>query len=69
MRLKAGSPAKLVHVTVSESSKPPKGRFFVHALGGGIALQQAQGKVIGAVGISRATVEADQIIAVGAARP
>ncbi|EJN37808.1 hypothetical protein, possibly involved in utilization of glycolate and propanediol [Pseudomonas sp. GM84] len=39
------------------------------SFGGGVVLQDAQGKVIGAVGIAGATVEADQIIALGAARP
>lgn len=36
--------------------------------GGGVVLRDANGKVIGGVGVSGATVEADQIIAEGAAR-
>jgi uncharacterized protein GlcG (DUF336 family) len=39
------------------------------SFGGGVVLHDEQGKLIGALGISGATVEADQIIAVGAARP
>ncbi|MBV4523231.1 heme-binding protein [Pseudomonas sp. SWRI74] len=39
------------------------------SFGGGVVLHDTQGKVIGALGISGATVEADQVIAVGAARP
>lgn len=38
------------------------------SFGGGVPLRDAQGKVIGGVGISGATVEADQLIAVGAAQ-
>lgn len=37
------------------------------AFGGGIVLHDAQGKVIGAVGVAGATVEADQSIALQAA--
>ncbi|WP_457363734.1 GlcG/HbpS family heme-binding protein [Pseudomonas sp. TE3610] len=39
------------------------------SFGGGVVLHDAQGKTIGGLGISGATVEADQIIAVAAARP
>lgn len=38
------------------------------SVGGGVVLQDAQGKVIGGLGISGASVEVDQLIAVGAAR-
>lgn len=39
------------------------------SFGGGIVLHDRQGKVIGGLGISGATVEADQVIALGAGRP
>lgn len=39
------------------------------SFGGGVVLHDSHGKVIGALGISGATVEADQVIALGTARP
>jgi uncharacterized protein GlcG (DUF336 family) len=39
------------------------------SFGGGIVLHDRLGKVIGGLGISGATVEADQVIALGAGRP
>lgn len=39
------------------------------SFGGGVVLHDPQGLVMGALGVAGATVEADQAIAVGAARP
>ncbi|MNP00527.1 hypothetical protein D3C76_923190 [compost metagenome] len=61
---------------IGEGARPAGAIYTLEAtngglisFGGGVVLQDAQGKVIGAVGIAGATVEADQIIALGAARP
>jgi len=61
---------------IGEGARPAGAIYTLEAtngglisFGGGVVLQDAQGKVIGALGIAGATVEADQIIALGAARP